>query len=114
MQNQPFTTDLQPPYYAVIFSSIRNDVDHSAYDEMNNHLMALAQKQPGFLGVDSVRDKLGITVSYWKSPSAIKAWQTQSDHLLAKRQARASWYKTYTIRIARVEQAHDFSAKQLP
>ena len=50
MQNQPFITNLQPPYYAVIFSSIRNDVDHSAYDEMNNRLMALAQKQPGFFG----------------------------------------------------------------
>ena len=53
----------KPPYYAVIFTSVRTEID-DGYADMTARMLNLAQKQPGFLGVESVRDQLGITVSY--------------------------------------------------
>ncbi|WP_369820334.1 antibiotic biosynthesis monooxygenase [Tenacibaculum sp. SG-28] len=35
----------------------------------------LLKKQDEFLGMDSVRSALGITISYWKSMEAIIAWK---------------------------------------
>ena len=59
------------PYYAVIFSSIRS-ADERGYAEMAERMMELAAQQPGFLGVESAREQLGITVSYWASLDAIR------------------------------------------
>lgn len=42
----------KPPYYAVIFSSLRTDGDHG-YAEMADRMVALAATQPGFLGIES-------------------------------------------------------------
>ena len=63
------------PYYAVIFTSALNK-NIEGYDEMTNHMMQLAHQQKGFLGADTVRDKIGITVSYWSSLEAIDNWRT--------------------------------------
>lgn len=60
----------EPPYYAVIFSSRRTE-DDQGYTEMAEKMLQLAAMQPGFLGVESAREDLGITVSYWKSLEAI-------------------------------------------
>ena len=67
----------EPPYYAVIFCSRRTHHDADAYAEASAHMLDLAARQPGFLGVDSVRDAhgCGITVSYWDSEAAIAAWK---------------------------------------
>ena len=58
----------EPPYYAVVFTSLRTDGDQG-YARMAERMMELAAEQPGFLGVESARgaDGLGITVSYWTS-----------------------------------------------
>ncbi len=97
-----------PPYYAVIFSSIRTEVD-DGYSEMANMLMELASQQPGFLGVDSVREnKVGITVSYWQTLASIEAWKQQAAHQGAQHKGKEKWYKSYKIRIAKVESAYSF------
>ena len=54
----------EPPYYAVIFSSHRTESDNG-YGEMAERMVRLASQQPGFLGVESARESVGITVSYW-------------------------------------------------
>lgn len=93
----------RPPYYVVIFTSIRFPEDEG-YSETAQRMMQLAFQQQGFLGAESVRGEsgLGITVSYWKSLDAISAWKQQAEHLEAQWKAR-KWYKTYKIRIAKVE-----------
>nr|WP_251359730.1 hypothetical protein [Kangiella sp. TOML190] len=53
----------EPPYYAVIFSSLLSD-DIAGYQAMSEQMLELASRQQGFLGVESVREQLGITVSY--------------------------------------------------
>jgi heme-degrading monooxygenase HmoA len=96
-----------PPYYAVIFSSLRTDGDND-YSEMANKMVELAKKQDGFLGVESVREKLGITVSYWQDLESIKKWRENAEHSMARERGRKEWYKSFKVRIAKVEQDYGF------
>ena len=91
-----------PPYYAVIFTSTRTEGDHG-YGAMAERMVALAAEQPGFLGAESARNEVGITVSYWKDLESIRAWKANAEHLEAQRQGRAQWYSAFTTRIAKVE-----------
>jgi len=97
----------EPPYYAVLFSSRRTAGDQG-YEAMADRMVELAQGQPGFLGVESVRgaDGFGITVSYWASEAAIAAWRVHAEHRLAQENGRTRWYEHYEIRVARVERAY--------
>jgi len=93
----------KPPYYAVIFTSVRTEADDDGYAAMAEHMDALARAQPGFLGVESAREGVGITVSYWRDLESIRAWKANAEHLVAQRTGQARWYSDYTTRIARVE-----------
>tara|TARA_R110001583_G_scaffold178786_2_gene334941 strand:- start:164751 stop:165122 length:372 start_codon:yes stop_codon:yes gene_type:complete len=100
-----------PPYYAVIFSSIRTDCDSAAYGAKAAEMSRLAAQQDGYLGEDSTeRDNegMGITVSYWRDEAAIKAWKLQLDHTAARNMGREKWYQSYTLRVAKIERAYDF------
>ena len=96
-----------PPYYAVIFSSLRTDPDPE-YGAMAERMEALAREQPGFLGVESARNEIGITVSYWESLEAIRAWKQHAEHLVAQRMGREQWYSAYCVRVCRVEREYTF------
>ena len=99
----------KPPYYAVIFTSIQSN-DSDGYAATAAHMVSLAAQQPGFLGIESAREEVGITVSYWSSLEAIRAWKSHADHLTAQRQGRNAWYSAYHTRIARVERDYHFDA----
>lgn len=101
----PATTP-PPPYLAVIFTSVRKDVDE-AYGETVRHLLELAAGQPGFLGYESARAEIGITVYYWSSLEAIQAWRDHPEHRQAKLRAR-DWYAAYRVRICKVEREYGF------
>jgi heme-degrading monooxygenase HmoA len=94
--------------YAVIFTSLRNESDNDGYAEAAGRMLELAREQPGFLGVDSARgaDGVGITVSYWESEDAIRAWKRHAEHVEARKQGREDWYAHYTVRVARVERLY--------
>ncbi len=97
-----------PPYYAVIFSSVRTEGD-KGYSEMAERMVELAKLQEGFLGVESARNELGITVSYWRDLNAIKRWKEHAEHTLAREKGRNEWYKSYKTRIAKVERDYGFN-----
>lgn len=97
----------QAPYYAVIFSSLRTEGDHG-YGEMSDLMVELAADQPGFLGVESARNELGITVSYWESPEAIRKWKAHAEHRIAQVAGREKWYSAYKVRICLVERDYGF------
>ncbi|WP_421200656.1 antibiotic biosynthesis monooxygenase family protein [Aeromonas enteropelogenes] len=92
----------EPPYYAVIFTSQRTNVDEG-YAAMAERMLALARTQAGFLGVESARDGVGITVSYWRDLESIRHWKSDLEHQEAQRLGREQWYRTFKTRIARVE-----------
>lgn len=95
------------PYYAVIFSSLRTEIDEG-YLETAIEMETLASQQPGYLGHESARDGIGITVSYWKDLNSIKNWKQQSDHLLAQKKGMGKWYSAYKTRICLVERDYGF------
>ena len=100
----------KPPYYAVIFTSERTDGDNG-YAEMAARMLALAAEQPGYLGVESAREGLGITVSYWGSLEAIAAWRRNAEHQDAQQRGQDNWYSAYTVRICRVEREYGLISK---
>lgn len=92
----------KPPYYAVIFVSVQSD-DVTGYKEMAEQMMTLARQQDGFLGVESARNEIGITVSYWRDLESIKNWKAHTDHRVAQEKGRKDWYRQYKTRICLVE-----------
>lgn len=96
-----------PPYYAVIFTSVRTEGD-KGYAEMADRMVELARQQDGFLGVESARNELGITVSYWRDLESIARWKAHSEHQLAQRSGREKWYRQFKTRIALVERDSGF------
>ena len=110
MSEETIAKTPQPPYYAVIFTSLRREVAGDGYAPMAERMVELASAQPGFLGVESARgsDGVGITVSYWESLDAIKQWHRHAEHRLAQEQGRARWYDRFQLRICRVEEDYGF------
>jgi heme-degrading monooxygenase HmoA len=102
---EPATTP-KPPYYAVIFTSVRHDSDNG-YAETAKQMLELASKQPGFLGFETARQEIGISVSYWSTPEAIKAWKENVTHRQAQNRAK-DWYKAFRVRVCRVEREYGF------
>jgi heme-degrading monooxygenase HmoA len=109
-------TTPQPPYYAVIFTSLREVADEAGYSAMARQMDELARLQPGYLGIESVRgaDGLGITVSYWESLEAIQAWQADLAHREAQSRGRSDWYVEYQVRVCCVERAYGFAQVRQP
>ncbi len=96
----------KPPYYAVIFTSIRTEGD-DGYADMSERMVELAQQQPGYLGHESARNETGITVSYWESLEAIRNWKMNTEHLLAQQYGKEKWYSQYKVRICKVERDYE-------
>ncbi|MBC7400476.1 MAG: antibiotic biosynthesis monooxygenase [Mucilaginibacter sp.] len=95
------------PYYAVIFTSIRTE-GNNGYAAMADAMDELAKQQEGYLGIESARDEIGITVSYWQSLDAIRNWKANADHLIAQKYGREKWYSGYKVRICKVERDYGF------
>ncbi len=108
---EPLARTPPPPYYAVIFTSRRTPEDPDGYARTAQRMEELARAQPGFLGLESVRDAdgVGITVSYWDSPEAIRAWHKHAEHQLAQALGRSKWYERFALRVCRVERAYGFT-----
>lgn len=97
----------QPPYYAVIFTSIRTDIE-AGYAETADLMIELAHQQEGFLGIESARNDIGITISYWEDLEAIKRWKLHAEHRIAQEKGKTQWYKHYKVRICKVERDYHF------
>ena len=95
------------PYYAVIFTSKKTEVD-DGYAEMAESMVALAKNQRGFLGVESARNEIGITISYWENLNAIAQWKAHAEHQLAQQKGIKEWYAWYKVRICKVEREYSF------
>ncbi|MBT3305787.1 MAG: antibiotic biosynthesis monooxygenase [Alphaproteobacteria bacterium] len=100
-----------PPYYAVIFASRRTDQDEAGYNEAATAMSASAAQQDGYLGMDTTardEDGMAMTVSYWREEQSIQNWKQQADHTVVRKLGREKWYRSYTLRVAKVERAYEF------
>ena len=91
-----------PPYYAVVFTSLRTPGDNG-YKEMARRMDELSATMPGFLGQETVREELGVSVSYWKTLDDVRNWKQTSEHLFAQQKGRDVWYTAYKVRVCLVE-----------
>lgn len=101
----------RPPYYAVIFTN-ELTTDTEGYEAMAAKMCEMALLEPGCLGYESVRNGIGITISYWESLEAIKNWKSNAEHLVAQQKGRDIWYKYYKTRICKVEHDYGFEKSQ--
>ena len=95
------------PYYAVIFTSTRTE-EENGYHKMAELMESIATQQKGFLGLDSARETVGITISYWESLEAIQLWKENTEHLIAQKKGKEEWYSWYNIKICKVEREYEF------
>ena len=99
----PIARTPEPPYTAVIFTSMRTPGDNG-YEPMAHRMDELAREQPGYLGHESVHAQgVGITVSYWVDHAAAAAWKEVTEHAIAQDRGRTTWYADYTVRVATVD-----------
>ena len=96
----------KPPYYAVIFTSKKINED-KGYNKMSDRIVKLVSQQDGFLGFESAREELGITVSYWKDEASIQNWKKNLKHQEAQKLGKEIWYQQYKVRIAKVEKDYE-------
>jgi len=99
-------------YYAVIFTSKQQE-DDRGYQKMAEQMETLAKQQPGYIGIESAKETIGITVSYWKTLDAIKNWKENSAHLFAQEKGKSDWYSWYKVRICKVEREYEFGNTNL-
>lgn len=97
-----------PPYVAVIFTSMRREGNEAEYRQAASAMEALARRQPGFLGLESVRDPggEGVTVSYWEDEKAALAWKEVDEHLTVQELGRTRFYEWYRVRVAVVTRSY--------
>lgn len=96
-----------PPYYAVIFSSLRTD-NNAGYTETNALMNQLVIQQDGFLGMESAQSEIGVTISYWRDLAAIKTWKENLLHKDTQKKGQQLWYSQYKVRFAKVERDYEF------
>lgn len=96
---------------AVIFTAQRTDADADGYSAAADAMVALAAVQPGYAGIESVRDAtgLGITVSYWADDASAVAWRDHSEHAAIRDAGRDRWYAWYRLEVTRVERAYGWT-----
>ena len=97
-----------PGTVAVMFLSRRNGRDEEGYAEAAAEMMKAAEAFPGYAGIWSTRgaDGVGITISYWQSEDAARAWKDDSAHAAIRNLGRARWYDGYELVVAEVTRGY--------
>jgi heme-degrading monooxygenase HmoA len=96
---------------AVIFVAQRTGGDDAGYGVAAGEMSRLAAAQPGYAGIDSVRDAggLGITVSYWADEAAALAWRDNARHTAIRDLGRDRWYSHYSLHVAEIARSYDWT-----
>ena len=105
-----FAETPEPPYYAVIFTTVKSE-NQAGYAEMNARMFELAQKQKGYLGIESARSEIGLSVTYWETLEDIANWKNHVEHKLAQEKGFAIWYQAFATRVCKVERDYFFERK---
>lgn len=92
-------------YYAVIFTSKRQDANHDSYYQHNDALVEKIKSLSGYRSHKSIRHpetREGMTVAYFDSLEAIDAWRNDETHKAAKKLAKSDFYEDYSVEITKV------------
>jgi len=66
-----------PPYFAVINRTPPTGLDAGQFHDAGERIIGLAAAEPGFLGIEEVRDENGndYTVCYWDRVQSMRRWR---------------------------------------
>jgi len=94
----------------------RAGMDGTAYDRDSDAMLALAERQPGFVSFKSYAADDGevIALSEWEGEAAARAWGRQAEHLLVQGRGRADYYASYTLFACAEPRIHRFERKDEP
>jgi heme-degrading monooxygenase HmoA len=103
--------DLRLGEIAVIFVSQDTGDDPEGYGAAAAEMVALAEKQPGYRGIDSTRDSngLGITISYWADEESAVAWRQHPEHAVIRDRGRERWYANYQLFVTEVRRGYSWA-----
>ena len=101
---------MKPGTTAVIFVSKRAAADAEGYAKAAAQMGESAKKADGYCGIHSVRgaNGIGITISYWNSDDAAKAWKADAAHSAIREEGRNSWYEWYELMVAEVTRSYSW------
>jgi heme-degrading monooxygenase HmoA len=96
---------------AVIFVSQETGEDVEGYAAAAEAMVALAERQPGYRGMDSTRDEsgFGITVSYWADEESAVAWRENPEHAAIRDRGRERWYERYELFVTEVRRGYTWA-----
>lgn len=91
---------------AVLFEVMLADGMQERYLEMAGRLRPLLEQIDGFISVErfqslSTPQKL-LSLSFWESEQAVRAWREQEEHRQAQQQGRDGWFADYRLRVVSV------------
>ncbi len=103
-------TTFAPGTIAVIFVSEATGDDVEGYAAAAAEAEALAETQPGYRGIESVRgaDGIGISVSYWADEATAIAWRKNARHAEIREMGRGRWYRWYSLHVAEIGRSYDW------
>ncbi|HVE57816.1 MAG TPA: antibiotic biosynthesis monooxygenase [Pyrinomonadaceae bacterium] len=110
MAMSKFAKTPKPPYYAVIFTTLKSE-NQEGYPEMNARMFELAGQQKGYLGIESAKSEIGISVTYWETLEDIARWKNHAEHQIAQGKGYEVWYKAFATRVCLVERDNIFEQK---
>jgi heme-degrading monooxygenase HmoA len=96
--------NLKPPFYVAIIN------DNKSFSFFNNKIspidkmVSIAPHQPGFLGLETTRDKQGkwVTISYWSDINSEKSWEEKGDKQIRKHFNGTSLKETCAIYVTQI------------
>ena len=90
-------------HYAVIFTA-EMAADVAGYAGTVERMNDLVQQQPGYMGkYHRMEGNRELTISYWESLDAVKAWKAHPEHRAAQELGRSKWYADYQVQLVRID-----------
>ena len=92
--------------WAVIFTAEIAELD-ADYARTARRLRQLALDRYGCLEFTSCTENTReIAISYWPDEDRIRAWKQDPEHLAAQQTGRQRWYRSWSVRVARVTRSY--------
>lgn len=100
--------------YAVIFEVEISEGKKDQYLNIAAKLKEQLVTMPGFISIERFQSLVNegklLSLSFWDDEASLLNWKKNIDHLAAQKEGRASIFKDYRIRIAKVERDYTMAS----
>jgi heme-degrading monooxygenase HmoA len=101
--------------HAVIFEVEPEPGRRQDYLDLAARLRPELEKIDGFIAIERFQsltepNKI-LSLSFWRDEAAVARWRRQEEHRAAQRLGRTGIFRTYRLRVARVERDYGMEAR---